>query len=269
MLKGGVIMDVVTPEQAIIAENAGAVAVMVLEAVPYDLRMNGGVARMSSPDLIMAVKDVVSIPVMAKCRIGHFVEAKVLEEIGVDFIDESEVLSIADDRYHIDKHNFKVPFVCGATNLGDALRRISEGASLIRTKGQPGTGNILECVRHIRDMVQNLKRILSLRDDELMHEAKVLGVPYELLLQIRQHKRLPVPQFAAGGVATPSDAALAMQLGAESVFVGSGIFKSQDPEKFANAIVRAVVGYDNASEILKASKGLPKAMLGITPEEKI
>lgn len=266
MLKGGVIMDVVTPDQAKIAEDAGAVAVMALERVPSDIRKDGGVARMSPPDLIEKIKAAVSIPVMAKCRIGHFVEAQILQELGVDFIDESEVLTPADEEHHINKHTFKVPFVCGAVNLGEALRRIGEGAALIRTKGEAGTGNIVEAVRHLRKLQQSMKRIIGLQPEELMAEAKKLGAPYELLLKIQNDKRLPVPQFAAGGVATPADAALAMQLGAESVFVGSGIFKSEHPAKFAKAIVKAVSGYTSPKKILEASYDLPEAMRGIAIE---
>jgi pyridoxal 5'-phosphate synthase pdxS subunit len=263
MLKKGVIMDVVTPEQARIAEDAGAVAVMALERVPSDIRKDGGVARMSNPELIEQIMAEVDIPVMAKCRIGHFAEAQVLEAIGVDFIDESEVLTPADESYHIDKHSFKIPFVCGATNLGEALRRIGEGAALIRTKGEAGTGNIVEAVRHLRQLNQELKRITVLEDAELMTEAKLLGAPYELLKLIRKTGKLPVPNFAAGGVATPADASLVMQLGAESVFVGSGIFKSENPEAFAKAIVKAVLQFDRPSSILEASKGLGSAMSGL------
>ena len=272
MLKGGVIMDVVTPEQARIAEDAGAVAVMALERVPSDIRRDGGVARMSAPALIQSIKDVVSIPVMAKCRIGHFAEAQILEALEVDFIDESEVLTPADEQYHINKHKFKIPFVCGATNLGEALRRIAEGAALIRTKGEAGTGNIVEAVRHLRLINQEMKRVIVMNQEELMTEAKLLGAPYELLLRIREEKRLPVPQFAAGGVATPADAALVMQLGAETVFVGSGIFKSSDPSKYAKAIVNAVVNYDVPDNLLNASYDLPEAMPGIinlAQEEKL
>ena len=272
MLKGGVIMDVVTPEQARIAEDAGAVAVMALERVPSDIRRDGGVARMSAPALIQSIKDVVSIPVMAKCRIGHFAEAQILEALEVDFIDESEVLTPADEQYHINKHKFKIPFVCGATNLGEALRRIAEGAALIRTKGEAGTGNIVEAVRHLRLINQEMKRVIVMNQEELMTEAKLLGAPYELLLRIREEKRLPVPQFAAGGVATPADAALVMQLGAETVFVGSGIFKSSDPSKYAKAIVKAVVNYDVPDNLLNASYDLPEAMPGIinlAQEEKL
>lgn len=263
MLKGGVIMDVVTVEQAKIAEQAGAVAVMALERVPSDIRAQGGVARMSSPNLIIDIVNAVSIPVMAKCRIGHFVEAQVLQEIGVDYIDESEVLTPADESNHINKWNFSVPFVCGATNLGEALRRIGEGAALIRTKGEPGTGNIVEAVRHLRQMNQELRRIISLDDSELMQEAKKLCAPYELLVQIKHTKKFPVPNFAAGGVSTPADAALVMQLGAESVFVGSGIFKSENPEKFARAIVKATARFNNPADILEASKDLDAPMRGI------
>lgn len=263
MLKKGVIMDVVTPEQARIAEDAGAIAVMALERVPSDIRKDGGVARMSNPELILKIMDEVDIPVMAKCRIGHFAEAQVLEAIGVDYIDESEVLTPADESYHIDKNSFRVPFVCGATNLGEALRRIGEGAALIRTKGEAGTGNIVEAVRHLRQIKQEIKRIIHLEDSELMTEAKNLGAPFELLKQIRKTGKLPVPNFAAGGIATPADASLVMQLGAESVFVGSGIFKSEQPEAFAKAIVKAVVQFDEPSVILAASKGLPAPMPGL------
>jgi len=256
MLKGGVIMDVVTADQAKIAEDAGAVAVMALERVPSDIRKQGGVARMSPPELIAEIMDSVSIPVMAKCRIGHFAEAQVLEALGVDFIDESEVLTPADDQYHINKHNFKVPFVCGATCLAEALRRIGEGAALIRTKGEAGSGNIVEAVRHMRQINQDIKRVVSLEDDELMTEGKNLGAPYELLKIVKKLGRLPVPNFSAGGVATPADAALCMQLGAETVFVGSGIFKSENPPAFAKAIVRAVAHYNDPRMVLEASKGL-------------
>jgi len=263
MLKKGVIMDVVTPEQARIAEDAGAIAVMALERVPSDIRKDGGVARMSSPELILSIMDEVDIPVMAKCRIGHFAEAQVLEAIGVDYIDESEVLTPADESYHIDKNKFKIPFVCGATNLGEALRRIGEGAALIRSKGEAGTGNIVEAVRHLRQINQDIKRITYLEDAELMTEAKNIGAPFELLKLIRKIGKLPVPMFAAGGVATPADASLLMQLGAESVFVGSGIFKSEQPEAFAKAIVKAVVQFDSPSSVLAASKGLGTAMSGL------
>ncbi len=264
MLKKGVIMDVVTPEQARIAEDAGAVAVMALERVPADIRRDGGVARMSSPDLIAAIMKKVNIPVMAKCRIGHFVEAQVLEALGVDYIDESEVLTPADEIHHVDKSRFRVPFVCGATNLAEALRRIGEGAALIRTKGEAGTGNIVEAVRHLRRLQQEIKRVVSLEDAELMAEAKQMGAPIELVKQVRKLGRLPVPQFAAGGVSTPADAALMMQLGAESVFVGSGIFKSEDPALYARAIVRAVVQYEDPQAVLEASSGLAAAMRGRT-----
>lgn len=263
MLKKGVIMDVVTAEQARIAEDAGAIAVMALERVPSDIRKDGGVARMSNPELILEIMNEVDIPVMAKCRIGHFAEAQVLQAIGVDYIDESEVLTPADENYHIDKHAFRVPFVCGATNLGEALRRIGEGAALLRTKGEAGTGNIVEAVRHLRQINQEIRRILQLEDAELMSEAKNLGAPYELLKVIRKTGKLPVPNFAAGGVSTPADAALVMQLGAESVFVGSGIFKSEKPEAFAKAIVKAVVQYSDPDAVLHASKGLAAAMPGL------
>ena len=263
MLKKGVIMDVVNAEQARIAEDAGAIAVMALERVPSDIRKDGGVARMSNPELILEIMDTVDIPVMAKCRIGHFAEAQILEAIGVDYIDESEVLTPADEAYHIDKHSFKIPFVCGATSLGEALRRIGEGAALIRTKGEAGTGNIVEAVRHLRQVNQEIKRIKSLDDSELMTEAKNLGAPYELLKVIRKTGKLPVPNFAAGGVSTPADAALVMQLGAESVFVGSGIFKSEKPEIFAKAIVRTVVQFDKPEAMLEASKGLAAPMRGL------
>ena len=263
MLKKGVIMDVITPEQARIAEDAGAVAVMALERVPSDIRRDGGVARMSDPQLIMDIMDAVDIPVMAKCRIGHFAEAQVLQAIGVDYVDESEVLTPADEDHHIDKQAFKVPFVCGATNLGEALRRIGEGAALIRTKGEAGTGNIVEAVRHLRQINQQVRRIAMLDDSELMAEAKKLGAPFELLKLLKKSGRLPVPSFAAGGIATPADAALVMQLGAESVFVGSGIFKSDEPAAFARAIVHAVVRFQDPTAVLAASKGLPPAMRGL------
>jgi pyridoxal 5'-phosphate synthase pdxS subunit len=264
MLKGGVIMDVVTPEQARIAEDAGAVAVMALERVPSDIRKAGGVARMSPPELVQAIMDTVSIPVMAKCRIGHFAEAQVLETIGVDFIDESEVLTPADDDYHINKHDFKIPFVCGAKNLGEALRRIGEGAALMRTKGEPGTGNIVEAVRHLRDINQSIRRVQWLDNEELMTEAKNMGAPFELLKVVKELGRLPVPNFAAGGIATPADAALCMQLGAETVFVGSGIFKSENPAGFAKAIVKATAHFDDPKMVLEASKGLGgEAMRGV------
>lgn len=263
MLKKGVIMDVVTPEQARIAEDSGAIAVMALERVPSDIRRDGGVARMSNPELIMKIMDEVDIPVMAKCRIGHFAEAHVLEAIGVDYIDESEVLTPADDCFHINKSLFKIPFVCGATNLGEALRRIGEGAALLRTKGEAGTGNIVEAVRHLRQINREIRRVIGLDESELMAEAKNLGAPFELLNMIKKTGRLPVPNFAAGGVATPADAALVMQLGAESVFVGSGIFKSEDPEAFAKAIVKAVANFGDAQSLLEASMNLPAAMSGL------
>ena len=267
MLKGGVIMDVTTPEQAKIAEAAGAAAVMALERIPADIRAAGGVSRMSDPKMIKGIQDAVSIPVMAKCRIGHFVEAQLLEAIEIDYIDESEVLSPADDVFHINKHNFKVPFVCGARDLGEALRRIEEGASMIRTKGEPGTGDIVQAVRHIRLMNQEIARISSMREDELFNRAKELQVSYELVKYVHDHKRLPVVNFAAGGVATPADAALMMQLGAEGVFVGSGIFKSGNPAKRAAAIVQAVTNYKDAKLIAKLSEDLGEAMVGINENE--
>lgn len=267
MLKGGVIMDVTTPEQAKIAEAAGAAAVMALERIPADIRAAGGVSRMSDPKMIKGIQDAVSIPVMAKCRIGHFVEAQLLEAIEIDYIDESEVLSPADDVFHINKHNFKVPFVCGARDLGEALRRIEEGASMIRTKGEPGTGDIVQAVRHIRLMNQEIARISSMREDELFNRAKELQVSYELVKYVHDHKRLPVVNFAAGGVATPADAALMMQLGAEGVFVGSGIFKSGNPAKRAAAIVQAVTNYTDAKLIAKLSEDLGEAMVGINENE--
>ena len=267
MLKGGVIMDVTTPEQAQIAEAAGACAVMALERIPADIRAAGGVSRMSDPKMIRGIQEAVSIPVMAKCRIGHFVEAQLLEAIEIDYIDESEVLSPADDVYHIDKTKFKVPFVCGAKDLGEALRRINEGASMIRTKGEPGTGDIVQAVRHMRMMNREIARITSMREDELFDVAKELRVPYELVLQVHNEKRLPVVNFAAGGVATPADAALMMQLGAEGVFVGSGIFKSGTPEKRANAIVKAVTNYTDAKMIAELSEDLGEAMIGINEDE--
>lgn len=267
MLKGGVIMDVTTPEQAKIAEAAGACAVMALERIPADIRATGGVSRMSDPKMIKGIQDAVSIPVMAKCRIGHFVEAQVLEAIEIDYIDESEVLSPADDVYHIDKTQFRVPFVCGARDLGEALRRISEGASMIRTKGEPGTGDIVQAVRHMRMMNRQMAKIVSMRPDELYQEAKELQVPYDLVLYVHEHGKLPVVNFAAGGVATPADAALMMQLGAEGVFVGSGIFKSGNPEKRANAIVKAVTNYQDAAMIAKLSEDLGEAMVGINEQE--
>ena len=267
MLKGGVIMDVTTPEQAKIAEAAGACAVMALERIPADIRAAGGVSRMSDPKMIKGIQDAVSIPVMAKCRIGHFVEAQVLEAIEIDYIDESEVLSPADDVYHIDKTKFKVPFVCGAKDLGEALRRINEGASMIRTKGEPGTGDIVQAVRHMRKMNSEIAKIISMREDELFQEAKELQVPYDLVVYVHDNKRLPVVNFAAGGVATPADAALMMQLGAEGVFVGSGIFKSGNPQKRANAIVKAVTNYPDAEMIAALSEDLGEAMVGINEQE--
>ena len=267
MLKGGVIMDVTTPEQAKIAENAGACAVMALERIPADIRAAGGVARMSDPKMIKGIQEAVSIPVMAKCRIGHFVEAQLLEAIEIDYIDESEVLSLADDKYHIDKTKFKVPFVCGAKDLGEALRRINEGASMIRTKGEPGTGDVVQAVRHMRMMNQEIAKITSMREDELYDEAKNLQVPYNLVQYVHDNGRIPVVNFAAGGVATPADAALMMQLGAEGVFVGSGIFKSGNPEKRAQAIVKAVTNYTDADMIAKLSEDLGEAMVGINEQE--
>lgn len=267
MLKGGVIMDVTTPEQAKIAEAAGACAVMALERIPADIRAAGGVSRMSDPKMIKGIQDAVSIPVMAKCRIGHFVEAQILEAIEIDYIDESEVLSPADDVYHINKHNFKVPFVCGARDLGEALRRISEGASMIRTKGEPGTGDIVQAVRHIRKMNSEIAKIVSMREDELFEEAKQLQVPFDLVKFVHDNKKLPVVNFAAGGVATPADAALMMQLGAEGVFVGSGIFKSGNPEKRAASIVKAVTNFTDAKLIAELSEDLGEAMVGINENE--
>lgn len=267
MLKGGVIMDVTTPEQAEIAEKAGACAVMALEKIPADIRAAGGVARMSDPKVIRGIQAAVSIPVMAKCRIGHFAEAQILEAIEIDYIDESEVLSPADDVYHIDKRKFKVPFVCGAKDLGEALRRINEGASMIRTKGEPGTGDIIQAVRHMRMMQSEMRRITSMEEDELYDKAKELAVPYNLLMYVREHGKLPVVNFAAGGVATPADAALMMQLGAEGVFVGSGIFKSGNPEKRAAAIVKAVTNYKDAKMIAELSMDLGEAMVGINEQE--
>ncbi|WP_077616200.1 pyridoxal 5'-phosphate synthase lyase subunit PdxS [Caenibacillus caldisaponilyticus] len=263
MQKGGVIMDVVNAEQAKIAEEAGAVAVMALERVPADIRAAGGVARMADPRVIEEVMNAVSIPVMAKCRIGHIVEARVLEAMGVDYIDESEVLTPADDRYHIDKKAFTVPFVCGCRNLGEAARRIGEGASMLRTKGEPGTGNIVEAVRHLRLVNAQVRKIIGMSEDELMTEAKELGAPYDVLLEIKKRGRLPVVNFAAGGVATPADAALMMQLGADGVFVGSGIFKSENPEKYAKAIVEATAHYEDYELIAHLSKGLGEAMRGL------
>lgn len=267
MLKGGVIMDVTTPEQAKIAEAAGACAVMALERIPADIRAAGGVSRMSDPKMIKGIQEAVSIPVMAKCRIGHFVEAQVLEAIEIDYIDESEVLSPADDVYHIDKTQFKVPFVCGARDLGEALRRIAEGASMIRTKGEPGTGDVVQAVRHMRAMNKEIRRIQNLREDELFEAAKQLQVPLDLLRYVHENGRLPVVNFAAGGVATPADAALMMQLGAEGVFVGSGIFKSGDPAKRAAAIVQAVTNYTDAKLIAELSTDLGEAMVGINEDE--
>ena len=267
MLKGGVIMDVTTPEQAKIAEAAGACAVMALERIPADIRAAGGVSRMSDPKLIKKIQDAVSIPVMAKCRIGHFAEAQILQALEIDYIDESEVLSPADDVYHINKREFKVPFVCGAKDLGEALRRINEGASMIRTKGEPGTGDIIQAVRHMRKMNSEIARIGSMREDELFEAAKQLQVPYELVKYVHKNHRLPVVNFAAGGVATPADASLMMQLGAEGVFVGSGIFKSGNPEKRASAIVQAVTNYTDASLIAKLSEDLGEAMVGINEQE--
>ena len=267
MLKGGVIMDVTTPEQAKIAEAAGACAVMALERIPADIRAAGGVSRMSDPKMIRGVQEAVSIPVMAKCRIGHFVEAQILEAIEIDYIDESEVLSPADDVYHINKREFKVPFVCGARDLGEALRRIAEGASMIRTKGEPGTGDVVQAVRHLRVMNAEIRRIQSLREDELFEAAKQLQVPVELVEYVHENGKLPVVNFAAGGVATPADAALMMQLGAEGVFVGSGIFKSGDPAKRAAAIVKAVTNYTDAKLIAELSTDLGEAMVGINEQE--
>ena len=267
MLKGGVIMDVTTPEQAKIAEAAGACAVMALERIPADIRAAGGVSRMSDPAMIKGIQEAVSIPVMAKCRIGHFAEAQILEAIEIDYIDESEVLSPADDVYHIDKTKFRVPFVCGAKNLGEALRRISEGASMIRTKGEPGTGDVVQAVRHMRMIQSEISQIVSKREDELFEEAKRLQVSVELVKFVHDNHKLPVVNFAAGGVATPADAALMMQLGAEGVFVGSGIFKSGDPEKRAQAIVKAVTNYDDPDMLAKLSENLGEAMVGINEQE--
>ena len=263
MLKGGVILDVTNAEQAAVAERAGAVAVMALERVPADIRAEGGVARMASPDKIRGIMDVVSIPVMAKCRIGHFAEAQVLQALKVDFVDESEVLTPADEEHHVDKWAFQVPFVCGARDLGEALRRIAEGAAMIRTKGEAGSGNVVEAVRHLRRITSQMKRLTLLGDEELVHEAKELGAPVELVRWVKEHGTLPVPNFAAGGVATPADAALLMQLGAQSVFVGSGVFKSEDPEKRARAIVHAVLHYKEPEEVLRAHEGLGGAMPGL------
>lgn len=267
MLKGGVIMDVTTPEQAKIAEEAGACAVMALERIPADIRAAGGVSRMSDPKMIKGIQEAVSIPVMAKCRIGHFAEAQILQAIGIDYIDESEVLSPADDVYHIDKTKFEVPFVCGARDLGEALRRIGEGASMIRTKGEPGTGDVVQAVRHMRKMNREIALISALREDELYDEAKRLEVPYDLVVYVHENHRLPVVNFAAGGVATPADAALMMQLGAEGVFVGSGIFKSGDPAKRAQAIVKAVTNYNDPELLAALSEDLGEAMVGINEQE--
>ena len=274
MFKGGVIMDVVTPEQAIIAEKAGATAVMALERVPADIRRDGGVARMSDPDMITGIVKAVSIPVMAKCRIGHFVEAEILQALGVDFIDESEVLTPADNHYHVNKHDFKVPFVCGSRNLGEALRRIGEGAAMIRTKGEPGTGDVVEAVTHARQIMGEIRKIQGLPEDELMTAARDMAAPYELVRYVWANGKLPVPNFAAGGVATPADAALMMRLGMDGVFVGSGIFKSGDPVKRALAIVKATTHYLDPEILAEASKDLGEAMVGIqvvalTPEEKM
>lgn len=267
MLKGGVIMDVTTPEQARIAEAAGACAVMALEKIPADIRAAGGVARMSDPKLIKEIQNAVSIPVMAKVRIGHFVEAQILEALEIDYIDESEVLSPADDVYHIDKTKFNVPFVCGAKDLGEALRRINEGASMIRTKGEPGTGDVVQAVRHMRKMNQQIAQIAAMEENELFNAAKELQVPYDLVVYVHEHKRLPVVNFAAGGVATPADAALMMQLGAEGVFVGSGVFKSGDPAKRAQAIVKAVTNFNDAKMLAELSENLGEAMVGINEQE--
>ena len=267
MLKGGVIMDVTTPEQAKIAQEAGACAVMALERIPADIRAAGGVSRMSDPKMIAGIQEAVTIPVMAKCRIGHFAEAQVLEAIEIDYIDESEVLSPADDVYHINKRNFKVPFVCGAKDLGEALRRINEGASMIRTKGEPGTGDIVQAVRHMRKMNSQIAQLVSMREDELFEAAKQLRVPYDLVVYVHENGKLPVINFAAGGVATPADAALMMQLGAEGVFVGSGIFKSGNPAKRAAAIVQAVTNFTDAKRIAELSKDLGEAMVGINEQE--
>lgn len=263
MLKGGVIMDVTNPEQAAIAEDAGAVAVMALERIPADIRADGGIARMSNPELIQKIQEKVSIPVMAKCRIGHFVEAQILETLFVDFIDESEVLTPADEENHIDKHNFRIPFVCGCRNLGEALRRIGEGAAMIRTKGEAGTGNVVEAVRHMRALKREIRSLTVMDQSELMAEAKRIGAPYQLVKQVAESGKLPVPNFAAGGIATPADAALMMQLGAESVFVGSGIFKSEDPKNRAKAIVGATIYFDDPEMLAKVSLGLMGSMKGL------
>ena len=274
MLKGGVIMDVTNPEQAKIAEDAGACAVMALERIPSDIRKDGGIARMSDPEMIKGIQDIVSIPVMAKCRIGHLAEAQVIESLEVDFIDESEVLTPADEHNHIWKHDYKIPFVCGARNLGEALRRIGEGAALIRTKGEAGSGNIVEAVRHMRTIMNEIKNVTRLDKEELMYEAKNMGAPFELVSEVAKTGKLPVPNFAAGGIATPADASLMMQLGAETVFVGSGIFKSDDPAARAKAVVEATTHFDNADRVAKASTGLKKAMKGldmneIAPEDRL
>jgi pyridoxal 5'-phosphate synthase pdxS subunit len=263
MLKGGVIMDVTTVEQAKIAEEAGAVSVMALERIPADIRAAGGVARMTDPEIILKIMDAVTIPVMAKCRIGHFAEAQILESIGIDYIDESEVLTPADEKYHVNKWDFKVPFVCGATNLGEALRRIGEGAAMIRTKGEAGTGNVVEAVRHMRTIRDEIKKVVSLPKEELMTVAKELGAPYELVLNVHETGKLPVVNFSAGGISTPADAALIMQLGAEGVFVGSGIFKSENPMKMAKAIVEATTHFNNPEILARVSKGLGNAMYGM------
>ena len=272
MLKGGVIMDVTTQDQARIAEDSGAVAVMALERIPADIRKEGGVARMSDPELIKSIQEAVSIPVMAKCRIGHFAEAQILESLEVDFIDESEVLTPADEENHVSKHNFNVPFVCGATNLGEALRRIGEGAALIRTKGEPGTGNIVEAVRHMRTITDEISWISGLRDEQIMAAAKKMGAPYSLVKKVKELGKLPVPNFSAGGIATPADTSLMMQLGAETVFVGSGIFKSEDPVGTARAIVQSATFYKDFNKLAEVSTGLKEAMTGIEisdiPEEQ-
>ena len=267
MLKGGVIMDVTNYEQAIIAEEAGACAVMALERIPSDIRKDGGISRMSDPEMIKEIQKSVSIPVMAKCRIGHFAEAQVLEALEIDFIDESEVLTPADEHNHVWKHDFKVPFVCGCRNLGEALRRISEGAALIRTKGEAGSGNIVEAVRHMRTVVNDIKRLTTLKHDQLVGESKNMGAPLDLVIQVSETGKLPVPNFAAGGIATPADASLMMQLGAETVFVGSGIFKSEDPEARAKAVVEATTHYQDPEKVLEASTGLKSAMRGLDMSE--
>src|SRR5665647_2749672 len=265
MLKGGVIMDVTTPEQAKIAEDAGAVSVMALERIPADIRAQGGVARMTDPEIILKIMDAVTIPVMAKCRIGHFAEAQILESLGIDYIDESEVLTPADEKYHVNKWNFKVPFVCGATNLGEALRRIGEGAAMIRTKGEPGTGDVVEAVRHMRSIRDDIVRIAALPVEEMMTVAKELGAPYELVLYVHEYKKLPVVNFSAGGISTPADASLMMNLGCDGIFVGSGIFKSENPMKMAKAIVEATTHFKNPDILAKVSKGLGNAMIGMEP----